>query len=90
MDFVQQISQSLQGLLNIYNCENVQNEGRLVHLLHDSEEFRVNVLETAGLQRKKMLNVSVAGKDAFQVDPLSLDVDPYVEKDMDSVQFIFP
>ena len=37
-----------------------------------------------------MLDVRIARKDTFQIDPLALDIDPDIEQYMDAVEFVFP
>lgn len=37
-----------------------------------------------------MLDVGGTGKDTLEINPLALNVDPHVEKDMNTVQFFLP
>jgi hypothetical protein len=37
-----------------------------------------------------MLDVGATGEDALEVDPLSLNVDPHVEKHVDAIELLLP
>lgn len=37
-----------------------------------------------------MLDIGAAREDAFKVDPLPLNIDPDIEQNVDTVEFLFP
>jgi len=78
LDLGEEVGQSFKTLLDSLDVEDVEDEGRLVDLLHDGEELGVDVGESSALDGKKMLDVGASREDSLEVDPLSLDVDPDV------------
>src|ERR1700737_3630473 len=90
LNLAEKIGESLEGLLKIWNVQNIHNKRRLGDFLHQGQELRVDILKPRGLNRQKLLDIGVAGKYSFEIDPLALHIDPNVKSDVDSVQSVLP
>lgn len=111
LDLGEEVGESLEALLRARDVEHVEDERRLEDLLHDGEEFGVDVAEPLRLDGKEVFDIGAAGedasaggkkasglqttvarreKDALKVDPLTLDVDPDVEEEVNAVEAVLP
>jgi hypothetical protein len=62
--------------LDTGEIEHIKDERRLVDLLHDGEKLGIDVLEPGAFDWKEVFDVCTSRKDPFEVDPLSLNIDP--------------
>lgn len=47
-------------------------------------------LESLSFYRQQMFDVSTASKDAFQINPATLDINPNIKESHDTIQLVLP
>jgi hypothetical protein len=62
----QKVCQAFEVLLDPGDVENIQHEWGFVDLLHDSQEFGVDVLEPGALNGQEVFDVGTTGKDTLE------------------------
>jgi len=90
LDLAQHVRESFQVLLKVWNRHNIKNDWLLSYFLHESGELVINASEFVELSGKHGFDVSTSEENTLEVDISSLDIDPVVKDNSNSLQFLIP